>query len=44
MSVSTQKAAFISTVNLQGLEDLQEINNILKVSASNAFSSECEKL
>jgi len=44
MIFSTQKAAFISMINLQSLEDLQEMNNILKILMLNAFSSECKKL
>jgi len=44
MAFSTQKAAFTSTVNLQGLEGLWEVNNILKVLAPNVFSSEHRKL
>jgi len=44
MSVSTQKAVFINIVNFQSLEDLQEINNILKILMLNVFSSECKKL
>ncbi len=44
MSVSTQKAVFINTVNLQSLEGLQEMNNILKILALNVFSSEYKKL
>jgi len=44
MAFSTQKAAFTSTVNLQGLEGLQEVNNILKVLVPDAFSSEHRKL
>jgi len=44
MSVSTQKAAFISMINLQDLEDLQEMNNILKILMLNVFSSEHRKL
>ena len=44
MSVSTQKAAFISMINLQDLEDLQEMNNILKILMSDAFIDEHRKL
>jgi len=44
MSASTQKAAFTSVVNLQGLKDLWEMNNILKVLVLNAFSGEYRKL
>jgi len=44
MSVSTQKAVFINTVNLQSLKGLQEINNILKILTLNVFSSKCKKL
>ncbi len=44
MSVSTQKAVFISTVNLQNLEGLQEMNNILKILMLNVFSNEHKKL
>jgi len=44
MVFSTQKAAFTNTVNLQGLEGLQEMNNILKIPAPNVFSSEHRKL
>ncbi len=44
MSVSTQKAVFISMINLQSLKDLQEMNNILKILTLNVFSSECKKL
>jgi len=44
MSVSTQKAVFINAVNFQSLEDLQEINNILKILMLNMFSDEHRKL
>ena len=44
MLVSTQKAVFISTVNLQNLEGLQEMNNILKILMLNVFSNEHKKL
>ncbi len=44
MSASTQKAASISVVNLQGLKGLQEMNNIPKVLVPDVFSGECKKL
>jgi len=44
MSVSMQKAVFINMINLQSLEDLQEMNNILKILMSNVFNSEHRKL
>ncbi len=44
MSVSMQKAVFINIINLQSLEDLQEMNNILKILMSNVFNSEHRKL
>jgi len=44
MAFSTQKAASTSVVNLQGLEGLQEVNNILKVPAPDVFSGEHGKL
>ena len=44
MLVSTQKAVFINTVNLQNLKDLQEMNNILKILMLNVFSDEHRKL
>ncbi len=44
MSVSTQKAVFISMINLQGLKGLQEMSNILKILVSNVFSSKHKKL
>ena len=44
MIFSTQKAAFISVVNLQDLKGLQEMNNILKVLVSDVFSEEYRKL
>jgi len=44
MIFSTQKAVFISMINFQNLEDLQEMNSILKILMSDVFSSECEKL
>ncbi len=44
MLVSMQKAVFINIINLQSLEDLQEMNNILKISVLNAFSDEHKKL
>ncbi len=39
-----QKAVFISIVNLQDLEDLWEMNNILKILTLNVFSDKCKKL
>jgi len=44
MASSTQKAASTSTVNLQGLEGLREMNNIPKVPAPDAFKGERGKL
>jgi len=44
MIFSTQKAVFISMINLQSLEDLQEMNNILKILTSDVFSDEHKKL
>jgi len=41
MTISAQKSALTSQVNLQGL---QQIINILKVSALNAFTDKREKL
>ena len=41
MTISAQKSALTSQVNLQ---DLQQTINVLKVSASDAFTDEKEKL
>jgi len=41
MTISVQKSALTSQVNLQGL---QQIINVLKVSAFNVFTDEREKL
>jgi len=44
MSVSMQKTVFINIINFQSLENLQEINNILKILMLNVFSDEYKKL
>ncbi len=44
MFFSTEKAAFISMVNLQGLEGLQEMNNISKILVPDAFRGKHRKL
>jgi hypothetical protein len=41
MTISAQKSALTSQVNLQ---NLQQMINVLKISASNAFTDEREKL
>jgi len=44
MSVSMQKTVFINIINFQSLENLQEMNNILKILMLNVFSDEYKKL
>jgi len=44
MLVSMQKTVFINIINFQSLENLQEMNNILKILMLNVFSDEYKKL